>query len=298
MLFFCKKTHFYKTFAQNTFMKKIFCFLCIFSMTLFCAIHCLPIHQGFCLDSYSLPIVMYHSILNSKQGTYIVSKSQLEQDLLAIKQNGYTPVFPSQVIDFVYNKTPLPKNPIMLTFDDGFYNNLYYGLEILKSQNVKANINIIGKICDDYTKSDSSNPNYSYLTWQQVKTLADSGCFEIGNHTFDMHNFSPRYGIGQRCCESDQQYTQNLNNDIDLFETALKLNTNLSTNVFAYPFGKYNALSQDILTNRGYKLILTCEERANKILYNHPECLFNLGRINRSGNLSTATLIQKIKYCT
>lgn len=279
------------------------CIFVIFLYLLFsfaiCFFSVLPLQQNFlhAHQSISLPILMYHSILNNSKGTYIVSKWQLEQDLLALEQNGYTTVFPSQVVDFVYNQKPLPPNPIIISFDDGFYNNLFYALEIFQKHNAKANINIIGILADQYTNGDHSNPNYSYLTWEQTKMLAQSGCFEIGNHTYDMHKFSPRYGIGQKCCESDQEYTVALNQDIDLFENALQKNTNLATNIFAYPFGKYNNLSMQILKSRNYKFIMTCEEHSNKIS-NNPDCLLNLGRINRSGSLSTATVIQKVKNCT
>lgn len=291
--------HFFEKVTHTTCMKKFLsitlAIICIFCIGFGFA----PSLQSFCDEqSVSLPILMYHSILNSKTGTYIVSKFQLEQDIIALQQNGYTTVFPSQVIDYVYNKKPLPSKPIMITFDDGYYNNLYYGLEVLKKYNAKANINVIAKISDNFSVKDDSNPNYSHLTWGQIKQISESGCFEIGNHTFDMHKFSPRYGIGQRCCETDEEYTKNLNDDIDLFENALKKNTGLETNVFAYPFGKYNNLSKQILSCRGYKLILTCEERANKITTGDAECLLNLGRINRSGSLSTATVVEKVIHCT
>lgn len=280
-------------------MKKFLCAVFAVLCTFCIGFGFVPTVQSFCAEqSVSLPILMYHSILNGKTGTYIVSKYQLEQDIAELQRHGYTTVFPSEVIDFVYNKKPLPPKPVMITFDDGYYNNLYYGLDVLKKYNAKANINIIGKISDNYSVQDDSNPNYSHLTWGQIKQISDSGYFEIGNHTFDMHKFSPRYGIGQRCCETDREYTENLNADVDLFENALKKNTGLCTDVFAYPFGKYNNLSQRILSNRGYKMLLTCEERANKITVGDKSCLLNLGRINRSGSLSTATVIEKVVHCT
>lgn len=249
-------------------------------------------------DSVSLPIIMYHSILNSKSGTYIVSKTQLENDLQALIKHGYNTVFPSQIIEYVYNNGTLPPKPILITFDDGYYNNMYYGLELFQKYKQKANINIIGQISTNFSQNDGSNPNFSHLTWQQITTMAESGCFEIGNHTYDMHKFSPRYGIEQRCCESDEEYREILNQDIDLFENTLLQKSNLTTNVFAYPFGKYNQLSQDILKQRGYKLILTCTEKANTIKRNDADSLMCLGRINRNGYLSTATLIDKIIKCT
>ena len=40
-------------------------------------------------DGIELPILMYHSVLKSKNGVYIVSPSQLERDFKRLTENGY-----------------------------------------------------------------------------------------------------------------------------------------------------------------------------------------------------------------
>ena len=85
-----------------------------------------------------MPVIMYHTILNSRDGVYIVSEAQLENDLKELIARGYEFVFPSEVAEFVSGEGSLPEKPVMLTFDDGHYNNLYYGLPILEKYGAKA----------------------------------------------------------------------------------------------------------------------------------------------------------------
>ena len=48
-----------------------------------------------------MPVIMYHTILNSRDGVYIVSEAQLENDLKELIARGYEFVFPSEVAEFV-----------------------------------------------------------------------------------------------------------------------------------------------------------------------------------------------------
>ena len=41
-------------------------------------------------DERSLAVVMYHNVLKSRKGVYIVSPEQLEADLIAFEKAGYT----------------------------------------------------------------------------------------------------------------------------------------------------------------------------------------------------------------
>ena len=75
-----------------------------------------------------LPIIMYHSILrdNARTGQYVITPARLEQDMLYLRERGYTTVGVNDLIEYVYNGVPLPEKPVMLTFDDAYYNNLTY----------------------------------------------------------------------------------------------------------------------------------------------------------------------------
>ena len=96
-------------------------------------------------DKVRLPVVMYHSILKNpvKKSEYVVSPDLLEKDLKYLKKKGYTPVFMKDVIAYEEGKGTLPAKPIVLSFDDGYYNNYYYAFPLLRKYDMKAVISIV-----------------------------------------------------------------------------------------------------------------------------------------------------------
>ena len=44
----------------------------------------------------------------------------MEEDLCALKDNGWTPVSVSAVLRYVLEGEPLPDRPVLLVFDDGY----------------------------------------------------------------------------------------------------------------------------------------------------------------------------------
>ena len=93
-----------------------------------------------------MPILMYHSVCESggKQSKFVVSSDAVEEDLKYITENGYTPISSADLIAYVNGDAELPQKPVMLTFDDGYYNNYCYVYPLLKKYNAKAVISIIG----------------------------------------------------------------------------------------------------------------------------------------------------------
>lgn len=243
-----------------------------------------------------LPVLMYHSVLKSRSGTYIVSPAQMESDFKALTSAGYTAVTIRQVIDFVDGKGNLPKKPVLITFDDGHYNNMYYALPLLEKYNMKAVLNVIGKFSDHSTTSgDVDNPNYSHVTWEEVAELSRGGVIEIGNHTYNMHNYKPRFGVAQQYGESDEHYVQALKNDVGKLQKILFEHTGTQCVTFAYPFGKYNTIAERTLVEMGFRVMFTCNEGVSTICRGKPETLYKLKRVNRSGLYDTATVMSKIK---
>ena len=106
-------------------------------------------------DSIALPIVMYHSLLKSKSGNYIVHPATFENDLKYIQDKRYTTITMTDLINYVYKNSPLPEKPIIITFDDGFYNNFGYAVPLLHKYDMKAVISIVGKYTDTYKRFDA-----------------------------------------------------------------------------------------------------------------------------------------------
>lgn len=246
-------------------------------------------------DERAVPVLMYHGILKSKTGTYFVSPEQLEKDISEIKNAGYEFVFPEEIIAFAEGRGNLPEKPVMITFDDGHYNNMYYAPDILKRYSAKAVINVVGAFSEHSTVSgDDSNPNYSHLTWGQIGELYQSGYFVFGNHSFNMHSFTPRYGIMPKTGESESEYAEAFRNDFSKNQEKLTAATGVKPTVFAYPFGKYNEKADEILKEEGIKITLTCNEGVTLVKKGAGECFLKLRRINRNGEYSTDDVLARI----
>ena len=73
------------------------------------------------VQSVELPILMYHHIhkSSSQWGDHVVSPQTLEGDFQYLTAQGYTAVTVADLTAYTQNGTPLPKKPIMITFDDG-----------------------------------------------------------------------------------------------------------------------------------------------------------------------------------
>lgn len=245
-------------------------------------------------EEKAIPILMYHSILKSKRGCYVVSPSLLESDIKYLIEQGFKPVFVKEIINFCEGNGELPEKPVVLTFDDGHFNNYYYAFPILKKHNFKATLNVIGSFSEFSTSSgDIDNPNYSYVTWEEIKELHDSGIFEIGNHSYKMHQYKPRFGIQKKNGESSEEYANALTKDIKLLEDKFKNECGFNTEVFAYPFGAYSKESEKILRKNGFKAFLTCNEGINKVQKGNDSVLSHLKRINRNGNFTTYEMFKK-----
>lgn len=244
-----------------------------------------------------LTAVMYHDVLASRTGTYIVSPEQLESDIAAFAEAGYSFVSPAQVIAYAEGRGRLPARPMLLTFDDGHYNNAYYGLPILRKYGAKATFCVVGSYADTYTerKSERDNPAYSYLTWEEIGELSRDPLITIAAHSYDMHGAHGRRGILPKAGESDGDYERALTEDTELLREKLTECTGSGGDTYAYPFGHYCAVARETLEGLGYKMFLTCNEGASTLRFGDPSCIKQVCRYNRSGAYATESFLKKIQ---
>ena len=238
---------------------------------------------------------MYHSIVDDdcQSSDYKINVSTVESDLAYLKENGYSAIFIEDIVNYVKNNKSLPENPIAITADDGFYNNYYHLLPLLEKYDMKATISIVGYYSDVLAANDPHVPQYSYLTWEDIKNCIDSGKIEIGNHTYNMHSLNDRKGCSKLEYETEEEYEKNFYEDIGTLQTIIKMNTGITPNVFAYPFGYISPESVPLLKKIGFSAALNCFEKPNYI--NHDEsCLFSLNRYNRPANTSTEEFMEKL----
>ena len=245
-------------------------------------------------DSRVVVCAMYHGVLKSRQGEYIVSPSRLEEDLKNFRAAGYSFVLPCQVAAYAAGGGELPEKPLILSFDDGHYNNLYYALPLLEKYDACALFNVIGAFSEfSFTSGDDDNPNYSHLTWENLRELLKSGRAEIGNHSWAMHAYSPRFGVGKLSSESESEYEKALFSDFSRLHERVRKECGYVMTSFAYPFGKYTKNAEQVLKNMGYTVTFSCNEGASRVKKGDKDSSRLLRRINMDGRLSSLELIKK-----
>ena len=249
-------------------------------------------------DRRKLPVLMYHSVLKDarRAGKYVVSPDTFESDMRYLLDHGYESVLPSELVAFADGGGHLPDKPVLITLDDGYYNNLTYVLPILDRLNMKAVVDVVGQYTETFSDQADPNPNYAYLSWDEITELADSGRIEIGNHTYDMHAESSRFGCMKKRGEDIDTYRALLVGDLGRLQTLLESHAHVTCITFAYPFGGISPEATEVLKELGFQCTLTCYERINTVVRGDPDSLFMLGRYNRPAGMSTEAFMARVLH--
>ena len=135
---------------------------------------------------YDIPILMLHTV-NDKPGLnplgeLSVSSRGLDAYLKVFKKWKYQMISMDDLINKNYDEG---KPYVVLTFDDGYKDNLTVAMPVLKKYGARATIFVNPAYVSD--KSDPES-DWGFMTWDEVKCAADSGVFDIQAHTMT-HEF-------------------------------------------------------------------------------------------------------------
>jgi peptidoglycan/xylan/chitin deacetylase (PgdA/CDA1 family) len=191
---------------------------------LFIIIVCLylAIQYGLFLPSVKgLPVFMYHKVSSNANDPLTISVENLEKQFSYLSKKGYTNLSLGQIID--NSNTKLPKRAFILTFDDGYLNNLKYLYPLLQKYNFHATImlpvSLIGKT-NEWDEGKESLMNYSQLL------SMDSRYISFGLHTY-------------RHLALKDMPIKAIMDDIEKCKQDLDHNGVKFLPVLAYPYGSY-----------------------------------------------------------
>ncbi|MDR1094652.1 MAG: polysaccharide deacetylase family protein, partial [Clostridiales bacterium] len=256
----------------------------------------IPAKAEIAAETVSLPIVMYHSTHNKKPGKYNVTPAQFERDVLYILEKGYTPIHAADLIRYV-STGKIARNPIMITFDDGYTNNYIHAFPIVKKHKVKCIMSVIGRLTDNnYLKESKNNgPTWAHLTYEHMKEMQSSGLVEIQNHTYNLHGFGKgggRYGLKMKRGECAADYEKTVRADLGKWQEKLEKRVGARCTAVAYPFGSYNKDLLRIVKGMGFAAGFTCNEHVNRLTRKSDMLL--LGRYNRAHGKSSAEVFKRM----
>ncbi|WP_293297867.1 polysaccharide deacetylase family protein [Pedobacter sp. UBA4863] len=227
------------------------------------------------LERPQVPILCYHQVRNwrATDGAmgkdYTVEIQNFKDQIKMLSDSGYNTVLPDQLYAYLNEGKPLPKKPIMLTFDDTVLDQFTVVNPTLKKYGYKAAYFIM-------TVSIGKKGKFvNYMSADQIKQLADEGN-TIGSHTYDHKNFKKYEG-------------KDWEEQLDKPTKKLEEITGKKIEYFAYPFGLWNAKGIPELKKRGFKMAFSLADKRDE---NDP--LFTVRRIIASGHWSPKTLHNNI----
>lgn len=186
----------------------------------------------------TLPILLYHK-----------PPADFEKQLQYLKQHGYTTVHMSDVANAFAKQSKLPPKPVVITFDDGFSEQLD-AANLLKQYNMEATFYVIlGGERSNWCIGIERRPGKcgdSYMNWNEVSNLSKNSLFEIGAHTINHLNL-PSYPTDIQTAE------------INISKQVLEQRLGMPITTFAYPYGANNATSVDIVRKAGFATAVTTQ---------------------------------------
>lgn len=185
-----------------------------------------------------VPALLYHHVqhmdLAKTQGhaSLTVDTDIFQKQMQYLKDHGYNPIRPEQLIAFFDAGTPLPAKPVLLTFDDGYEDFGTDAAPVLRAFGFPAIAFIPTGLLQ----------NPGYMNWDTVTSLSGQNIY-MANHTWSHHSVSTSLDEDQR--------------EIGLADTQLSNHGLNPAKVFAYPYGNPSANGETVLSRLGYTLGFT-----------------------------------------
>ena len=146
---------------------------------------------------------------------------------------------------------------VVVTFDDGYLDNLANAMPVLRAFHIPATIFITTKFCDQ----DMYHPRYQqskerlHLTWEEVRALSTESLITIGSHTIT-HPFLSRM--------SDRDVQREIIGSKRIIEDKI----GAEIQYFCYPSGDFTLREQQHVQQAGYKAAVSVTPGVNRDLHN------------------------------
>jgi peptidoglycan/xylan/chitin deacetylase (PgdA/CDA1 family) len=194
-------------------------------------------------------ILLYHRFGPTVADSMTITTAVFESHLRYLKDNGYTVVPLSRLVDYCQGKTAplLPSKAVVIVADDG-HKSVYTDMfPLIKKYHVPVTLFLY--------PSAISNASYA-MTWDQIRALKRTGLFDLQGHTYWHPNFKT-----EKKRLSPVAYDKFV--DMQLRKSKGKLEKELggTINMLAWPFGIYDDQLVKKAVAAGYVAAFTIERR-------------------------------------
>ena len=206
-------------------------------------------------------VLCYHSVPTVFNGDPDgISVLNLAQQLAWLRESGYTAISMQDVIKAKNGMKPLPERSFLLTVDDGFADFYTHVFPLLKLFKVPAVFGIVGRWIEEpgvhQNETDPYFRQQRFVTWAQVKEMADSGWVEIASHSYDLHhgivanpqgNVKPaavslQYDKATQTYETPEQQRMRVRKDLQKNAELIQKYTGKPPRIMVWPYGAMDSV--------------------------------------------------------
>ena len=201
--------------------------------------------------SSGIPVLLYHHIATQEDieeygwedNSSIVSVNSFSEQMEYLNDNNYYTATLEELELFIDGELELPRNTVVITFDDGYLSNVEYAYPIMKSYGFKGSIFMVGQT-SMRDESGLAPGELLHIPGNDVYKYED--VFEFGCHTFGLHDKNGE-GIPLLQSSSKEEVVADLTKNLELF----------NTKYMAYPYGSYNQDNISQIQELGYTMAFT-----------------------------------------
>jgi len=149
-----------------------------------------------------VPILMYHHISDAHPANLLdwsltVTPAHFSQQLDYLKAHNYHTITFNQLFAALYYHGPLPRHPIILTFDDGYADAYRFAFPILQAHGFSGMFYIITGVVGWR----------GYLNWIEIRRMLADG-MQVGSHTIHHVNIGSTLLYSQTIAQEELQQSQ------------------------------------------------------------------------------------------
>ena len=209
-------------------------------------------------DGRSLRVLMYHKVNDLPNNRMSMPVSHFDEQMAELGELGYTVVDLDAVLDHYVGRKPLPEGAVLITFDDGYRDNLENAAPVLKKYGYPA----VQFVPIAYVGDSQPLPHEKYLSahgvfnptvdWDEIRELERHGV------RIESHGISHRPLAELEIDEAARE----------IAISKLKLEEQLGRRVRAFSYVKgseadYKPVHPSLVRQAGYDLAFTAVSGAN-----------------------------------
>ena len=233
----------------------------------------------------SYRVLCYHDVqedVRVNPDPYAVDGAQLVAQFAWLRENGYRVISLDDVLAAREGRRALPPKAVILTFDDGYRSVYTRVFPLLKLFKYPAIVALSGRWLDaapGETVEYDGKPvaRERFLSWEQIREMADSGLVEMASHTYDLHRGVPAnpqgslipaliaYRYNNGVYEGEPAHLARLRADLARNSTLIESKTGRRPRVMAWPFGRDSMQAIEVARELGMPVTMSLVSGANDL---------------------------------